>query len=72
MDHAQVDALAIVEGVKRLRSDQQLVAKLSTGALAFAREHFDWKKNTSKLEHFYQKVALKKQDRTHDLRAATP
>jgi glycosyltransferase involved in cell wall biosynthesis len=52
-----VDALGIVESVLQLRENKALAERLAKGAVAFAREHFDWKKNTGELVAFYEKVA---------------
>lgn len=58
----KVDALGIVEAVRELRANQSLRERLAAGAVAFAREHFDWKKNARALVAFYQQVAeLKKE-----------
>ncbi|HZE12842.1 MAG TPA: glycosyltransferase family 4 protein [Chthoniobacterales bacterium] len=53
----KVDALGIVEGVLQLRENTALAGRLAQGAVAFAQKHFDWKKNTSELIAFYEKVA---------------
>jgi glycosyltransferase involved in cell wall biosynthesis len=66
----KVDALAIVEAVNQLRSDESLLAKLSTGARAFAREQFDWKTNTGKLDRFYHEILTKMQSQSHDFTTA--
>jgi glycosyltransferase involved in cell wall biosynthesis len=50
----RVDALGIVNAVLQLRSDKALSERLASGALAFARHHFDWKKNTHILMEFYE------------------
>jgi glycosyltransferase involved in cell wall biosynthesis len=55
----KVDALGIVDAMLELRRNKTLNERLAAGALAFAREHFDWKKNASALAAFYEKVAVK-------------
>lgn len=49
----KVDALGVVEALVALRREEALSKRLATGALAFAREHFDWAKNTETLAEFY-------------------
>jgi glycosyltransferase involved in cell wall biosynthesis len=49
----KVDALGIVDAVLELRSQKALSERLAAGAVAFARENFDWKKNTQTLMTFY-------------------
>jgi len=49
----KVDALGIVEAVLELRANPALSDRLAAGALGFAREHFDWKKNARALAAFY-------------------
>jgi len=58
----KVDALGIVEALKTLRADEQLMSRLSAGALAFCREHFDWAKNAGTLERFYEQIRATKQE----------
>lgn len=53
----KVDALAIVEAVLELRANHDLGERLSAGALAFCRKHFDWKKNAGTLAEFYRETA---------------
>ncbi|MFL6589859.1 MAG: glycosyltransferase family 4 protein [Chthoniobacterales bacterium] len=52
----KVDALGIVATVLELQRDKSLGERLAAGAVAFALEHFDWKKNTDDLAAFYEKV----------------
>jgi len=52
----RVDALNIVNAVKTLRRDERLRERLSAGALAFRRTHFDWKTNTGALAEFYDRI----------------
>jgi glycosyltransferase involved in cell wall biosynthesis len=49
----KVDALGIVNAVLELRSQKALSERLAAGAVAFARENFDWKKNAQSLMTFY-------------------
>lgn len=58
----KVDALGIVEAVLALRGNKELSARLASGAVAFAREHFDWKKNTAGLVAFYERLATKQRN----------
>ena len=60
----KVDALGIVDAVLELRGKRTLRERLETGALAFAREHFDWKKNAGMLAAFYEKAAPRPQTET--------
>ena len=53
----KVDALGIVETVLKLRGDKGQAERLAAGAVAFAREHFDWKKNANALAAFYEMTA---------------
>lgn len=53
----KVDALGIVETVLELRRNKHLARRLAAGAVAFARENFDWKKNASELAAFYNNIA---------------
>jgi glycosyltransferase involved in cell wall biosynthesis len=53
----KVDALGIVDAVLQLRGDRALSERLAAGAMAFGREHFDWKKNADTLAAFYEKAA---------------
>lgn len=52
----KVDALGIVESVLQLRKNTALTERLAQGAVAFAQEHFNWKKSTGELVAFYEKV----------------
>ena len=56
-----MDALGIVDTLKTLRADEQLMSRLSAGALAFCQEHFDWTKNAGTLERFYEQIHATKQ-----------
>ena len=49
----KVDALGVAEALLALRRDEALSKRLAAGAIAFAREHFDWAKTTAKLAEFY-------------------
>ena len=57
----KMDALGIVDAIQTLRTDEQAASRLAEGALAFCREHFDWKKNTGALERFYEQIHATKQ-----------
>lgn len=61
----KVDALGIVDTLKTLRADEQLISRLSAGALTFCDEHFDWRKNATALENFYEQIRLTKLERPH-------
>src|SRR5436190_13176778 len=50
----KVDALGIVDAILELRAQKALSERLAAGAVAFARENFDWKKNTQTLMTFYE------------------
>lgn len=52
----KVDALGIADAVLELRRNQALSERLAAGAIAFGREHFDWKKNARALAAFYDKI----------------
>jgi glycosyltransferase involved in cell wall biosynthesis len=54
----KVDALGIVDAVLELRQDKTLSERLAAGAVAFAREHFDWKTNAGTLAAFYEKIRV--------------
>jgi glycosyltransferase involved in cell wall biosynthesis len=54
----KVDALGIVDAVLKLRKNQELRERLGAGALAFCREHFNWRKNAAALAAFYTRYAL--------------
>jgi glycosyltransferase involved in cell wall biosynthesis len=58
----KVDALGIVKAVSDLHENKALRERLATGASAFAREHFDWNKNTRQLAEFYEKTAAPVKD----------
>jgi glycosyltransferase involved in cell wall biosynthesis len=57
----RVDALRIAETVLELRRNKDLAERLAAGAGAFAREHFDWKRNATQLLDFYEQVANKEE-----------
>jgi glycosyltransferase involved in cell wall biosynthesis len=67
----KVDALGIVDAVLELRANKALSERLAAGAVAFAREHFDWKKNAGTLAAFYEKVDAKPPEET-DVSAIAP
>ena len=66
----KVDALGIVDAVLQLRADRALSERLAAGAVAFGREHFDWKKNARALAAFYQKISESPKGQT-DVSAVT-
>lgn len=61
----KMDALGIVDTIKTLRADEELMSRLSAGALAFCDEHFSWSKNAATLENFYEQIRLTKPERAH-------
>jgi glycosyltransferase involved in cell wall biosynthesis len=62
---ARMDALGVVDTLRVLRADEELVARLSAGALAFCQEHFDWNKNAATLEKFYEQIRLTRPEQAH-------
>jgi glycosyltransferase involved in cell wall biosynthesis len=60
-----VDALRIVDAVLQLCENRALSERLAAGAIAFGREHFDWKKNARALAAFYDKVSPPSKEQTH-------
>jgi glycosyltransferase involved in cell wall biosynthesis len=65
-----VDALGTVEAVLQLRGNKALNERLAAGAVAFGREHFDWKKNARALAGFYEKISISSKEQT-DVAAIT-
>jgi len=61
----KVNALGIVETVLELRRNKSLSEQLAAGAVAFAREHFNWEKNASALAAFYSQIAGADQKQTN-------
>ena len=59
----KVDATAIVTSIRLLNDNQELRQRLTSGAVEFARRHFDWETNSRKLADFYAAV-LKEQKRS--------
>ena len=53
----KVEALGIVKAILELRANKTLSERLSAGATAFCREHFDWKRNANLLAEFYREIA---------------
>ncbi|NET31321.1 MAG: glycosyltransferase family 4 protein [Cyanothece sp. SIO1E1] len=51
-----VDALSIIDATRLIINDDLLCARLSDGALAFAEENLSWRKNSEKLQNFYESV----------------
>jgi glycosyltransferase involved in cell wall biosynthesis len=66
----KVDALGVVDAVLQLRGDTALRERLAAGAVAFGREHFDWKRNARALAAFYQKTSDNPKEQT-DVPAVT-
>jgi glycosyltransferase involved in cell wall biosynthesis len=66
----KVDALGIVDAVLQLRGNKAWSERLAAGAVAFGREHFDWKKNARALAGFYEKISTSSKEQT-DVAAAT-
>jgi glycosyltransferase involved in cell wall biosynthesis len=60
-----MDALGIVATLKTLRADEELMSRLSAGARTFCDEHFNWSKNATTLENFYEQIRLTKLERAH-------
>jgi hypothetical protein len=60
----KVAALGIVDTVLQLRGDSALRECLAAGAVAFAREHFDWKRNACALAAFYQTTSERQKEET--------
>ncbi len=66
----KVDALGIVAAVLELRRNRELSGRLSQGAVAFARKHFDWEKNAAELTGFYERI-MGHRPKEHDHVSAT-
>jgi glycosyltransferase involved in cell wall biosynthesis len=64
----KVDALGIVGAVLEITANESLRDRLAAGAIAFARQHFNWKKNTDVLADFYDRAASRWREQLH----ATP
>lgn len=54
----RADAASIATAVTELRRDRVLYDRLSAGALAFAEQHFSWRRSAEALAKFYQTLAL--------------
>ena len=61
----KMDALGIVDSLKKLRADEPLASRLSAGALTFCQEHFSWSRNATTLEKFYEQIRLTQPKKTH-------
>jgi glycosyltransferase involved in cell wall biosynthesis len=61
----KMDALGIVDALKTLRAEEQLMSRLSAGALAFCQEHFSWSKNAATLEKFYEQIRVTRLEQAH-------
>lgn len=68
----KVDALGIVHAVLQLRGNPALSERLAAGAIAFGREHFDWKKNARALAAFYEKISPPSKEQTDVQAVAVP
>jgi glycosyltransferase involved in cell wall biosynthesis len=68
----KVDALGITQAVLELRSNKILSERLAAGAGAFAREHFDWKKNTESLAEFYEKTVANRAQQSNHASTSAP
>lgn len=67
----KVDALSIVAAIQEIRADTALSERLAAGALAFARQHFDWSVNTRTLAAFYEKISADAKYSSHASTATT-
>ena len=65
----KVDALGIVDAVLQLRRNRELSERLSEGAVAFARKHFDWEKNAGELNAFYDRIVAERRKEHVDVSA---
>jgi glycosyltransferase involved in cell wall biosynthesis len=54
----RADAAGIAAAVRELRREPALRARLSAGALAFAEQHFSWRRSAEALAKFYQTLAV--------------
>jgi glycosyltransferase involved in cell wall biosynthesis len=61
----KMDALGVVDTVRMLRADEELMSRLSAGALAFCQEHFSWNRNAATLERFYEQIRLTQPGQAH-------
>ena len=68
----KMDAIGIVDALKMLRTDEELMSRLSAGALAFCEEHFSWNKNAATLEKFYDQVHVKQPEQAHVPSSSVP
>lgn len=53
----RADATGIAEAVHTIRTDQDLAGRLSAGAVAFAEQHFSWRRSAEALARFYLALA---------------
>ncbi len=67
----RVDALGVVEAVLQLRGETALRERLADGAVTFAREHFNWKRNASALAAFYRTTSDRQKEKTDVSAVAT-
>lgn len=61
----KVDALGIVDAMLQLRDNKPLSDRLAAGAVAFGREHFNWKKNAGTLADFYEEITAPAKEKGH-------
>ena len=54
---AKADADGIASAVRELRADPRLTETLARGAVAFAAEHFSWRRRAEALAKFYRSLA---------------
>jgi hypothetical protein len=52
----RADAAGIATAVRTLRADPELHARLSTGAAAYAAQHFSWRRSAAALAKFYHSL----------------
>jgi glycosyltransferase involved in cell wall biosynthesis len=53
-----VDAVQIVDAVRRVILDEELRQRLAQGATTFARTHLSWRRGAERLKDFYDEVLL--------------
>lgn len=54
----RADAAGIADAVTALRGDHALYDRLSAGAVAFAADHFDWRRSAEALAKFYASLPV--------------
>jgi glycosyltransferase involved in cell wall biosynthesis len=68
----KVDALGIVEAVLEICANENLRERLAAGAVAFARQHFNWEKNTDALADFYDRTAIPGKEQLNAISSPSP